>query len=215
MLKKLKRKIHRVNFRTWTRLEDLREGFARAAADKLEEFPQRFYAYLSAALDIKEEELHSLPWYECVELLNEINLVNFPSSILPIVTDTNQKIQPAKPEWDYPGRTWYLYSHMLAKTYGWSLEYIGELEIENALALVQEILTDDQLEKEFLWGMSEIAYPYNKHTKESKFQPLPRPYWMLPAPKPVPKVRIPKSLMPQGLIINVGQPNNRQDVETL
>lgn len=200
----LTEKIHRVKFRRWTELEDYREQFIQAAESNAEDFPKKFNAYLSAALEVKEDIIAGLSWIECVELFYAIYDKNLPVSTLPLVSSVTKDKKPVKIEWDYPGRTWYLYAHMLAQAYGWTLEYIAELEIDDALALVQEILTDEQLEKEFQWGMSEIAYPYNEKTKQSRYQPLPRPHWMLPSAKEIKKVKIPRSMMPQGLILDAG-----------
>ena len=196
--------VHRVKFKRWAELEDKREQFVRAADENADNFPQKFFAYLSAALNVKEEELEGLHWIECVELFYKVYLANLPSPTLPLITATSKDLKSSKLEWDYPGRVWFLYANILSSAYGWTLEYIAELEIDDALALVQEILTDQQLAKEFTWGMSEAAYSYNKSTKTSKFNPLPRPAWMLPAVREIKKIKIRKDLMPQGLIIDAG-----------
>lgn len=199
----LTQKVHRVKFKKWAELEDLRDLLIRAAEDNADEFPDRLFAYLSAALDINKEELKSLEWIDIIELFYLVYSTNLPLIPLPIISDVPKEGKHSKLDWDYEGRTWYSYAHMIASSYGWTLEYVAELEIDSALALVQEILTDRQLEKEFLWGMSEIAYPYNQATKKNKFSPLPRPYWMLGKSKEIKNVKILKSLMPQGLIIDV------------
>ena len=96
-----------------------------------------------------------------------------------------------------------MWVNILAERYGWTFDTISNLDTDVALALIQEILTDKQLEKEFLWGMSEIAYPYNSQTKESKFSPLQRPYWMKAAPQEIKMVRIRKSMLPVGNVQDV------------
>jgi hypothetical protein len=197
-------KIHRVKFRKWTELEDLREQIVKAAEDIAEGFPNKFYAYLSAALGVEEEEIACLSWIDCVELFYSIHAINLPPSNLPLVSVKAKEKKPVKIGWDYPGRFWYLYANKIAHAYGWTMEYIAELEINDALAMVQEILTDDQLEREFYWGLSEIAYPYNKSTKQNRYQPLERPQWMLPVPEKPKQIRIRRSLLPEGMIINVG-----------
>jgi hypothetical protein len=80
---------------------------------------------------------------------------------------------------------------------------IAELEVEDAFALLQEIETDKQLEREWAWQTNELAYPYNKDTKKSDFHPLPRPAWMRIKAGPPPKTRIPKKMMPVGNIIDL------------
>lgn len=198
----LSTKVHRVKFRRWAELEDLREQFVREAEDNADDFPKRFFAYLSAALDVEEDKLAGLHWTECVELFYTIYLANLPSPTLPIIAAKPKELKVTKIEWDYPGRLWYMYAHILSSNYGWTLDYVGSLEIDDALALVQEILTDEQLDREFEWGMSEAAYSYNKSTKTSKFNPLPRPAWMLPDAKPIKKIKIRKDLLPEGLVLN-------------
>lgn len=197
-------KIHRVKFGKWTKLEDLREQLARAAEGHADDFPQKMFAYLSAALDEKEEEIAKLSWIDCVAIFLAVQSRNLPNSTLPIIAaikDTKGK--PEKLAWDYPGRLWWYYTHLIAKAYGWTLEYVAELEIDDGLSLIQEILTDNQLEREFLWGMSEIAYPYDKATKKSRFTPLPKPYWMLPTTQEIKTYKIPMRFVPQGVVIDV------------
>jgi hypothetical protein len=125
-----------------------------------------------------------------------------PRAKLPILTTKHTK-EDKKLSWDYDGRTWNFYSHLLASNYGWTLEYIGKLGIDEVIAKIQEILTEEQLNKEFQWSMSEIAYPYNKSTKKSEFKPLKRPYWMLAEVTEIKKIKILKSLLPIGNVQDV------------
>lgn len=77
----------------------------------------------------------------------------------------------------------------------------SELDPDDGVALLQEILTDDQLEKEWQWSLSEIAYPYNPDTKKSEFKNLPRPVWMQKEiRKPVKQIKIPASMLPVGIV---------------
>ena len=113
-----------------------------------------------------------------------------------------------KPVWDYEGRTWYSWVHDLAHAYGWSMEYIAELDIDDASSLLQELIIDDQLEKEFYWMTSEIAYPYNESSKKSEFKPLDRPIWMRDEIRSIKEgkdqtVRILKEHLPVGNIIKL------------
>jgi hypothetical protein len=73
--------------------------------------------------------------------------------------------------------------------------------VEDALSKIQEIIVEDQLEKEFFYGLSEVAYHYDKSTKTSKFVPMPRPHWMRAQPKPIQRFKIPVSMMPMGVVI--------------
>ena len=87
---------------------------------------------------------------------------------------------------------------MLAKSYGWDKKKIDNLDVDVALALIQEIITDEQLDREFLWAMSDKSYSYDYKTKSGKPNPLERPYFMKEEVKPPPKMQIPKAMMPQG-----------------
>jgi hypothetical protein len=91
------------------------------------------------------------------------------------------------------------------------VKQISNLPVDDALAYIQEILTDRQLEKEFTHSLSETSYPYNKNTKQSKYVPLKRPYWMQPDFKNVEKKKvapIPKSLLPVGNVVRMSERTN-------
>lgn len=107
-------------------------------------------------------------------------------------------------DWSYDGRLWHQYSHMLARTYGWTLEYIANMTIVEALAKMQEIIVDEQLDREFYYGLSEMAYSYDQRSKVSKFNPLPRPSWMRPKIKEIKKFTIPASMLPIGVVMMDG-----------
>ena len=157
-------------------------------------------APFSAALNIPIETFDGWSWVEVLYAYTMVMVDQLPDTKLPMLNPTGNlgKI----PTWHYKGRTWNYYAHMLAREYGWSLEYISDLDRNDALALIQEILTDEQLRKEFEYGMSEIAYPYNKSTKKSEFKPLERPFWMLPKIEQPKKIKIRKDFLPVGNIIS-------------
>jgi hypothetical protein len=128
--------------------------------------------------------------------------LNFP--ILTSQTKENDNKLP----WEYDGRGWYFWLNLFAKSYGWDEKTIGELDIDTAIGLYQETQIDEQLDREWEWGMSEIAYPYNDRTKKSEFRQLPRPDWMMPmAPKHVPVVKIRKDMIPVGNVISSRKSN--------
>ena len=135
---------------------------------------------------------------------------------LPIVSLTNNDKGP-EITWNYNGRIWNYYSHLLAHAYGWSLEYIANLDVYDAMAQIEEILTSEQLEREFLWSMSEASVSYDEKTKTTKPNPLPRPYWMKQAkpdePLPVKRTPIPKNLMPVGVVSYEGIPEELRPKE--
>ena len=195
-----------LTFREWIRLEEIREDVLTAAERGTDDFPDLVYTYLSAVLLVPAETFDQISWVEALKLFLEAYSITLPDLRLPLL-HPNKVNKEATLDWDYKGRFWHYWTHLLAKEYGWSLEYIGDLDVNTALAAIQEILTDQQLQKEFAWSLSEIAYPYNKHTKKAEFQPLTRPYWMLPEIKKPKKIKILKRLLPQGNVIEIGKPN--------
>jgi hypothetical protein len=182
-------------FKKWIELEKLKSDFI--SDSESEAFPDRVFAYLSASLSIPVKKLEKKSWEETVKsLLKEASRFS-PNRDLPMLKDA-PKDSGEKVQWDYPNRTWNYYSHLLAQAYGWTLEYIAELDVDEALAHLQEILTDEHLEHEFVYSLSEIAYPYSKQTKTSHFKPMKRPYWMRVAVKPIQKMRMRRDLLPVG-----------------
>lgn len=186
-------------FRNWLELEKLKGNFIEAAES--DEFPEKVFAYLSAALGVPVKKLEEKQWGSTVLTLTEtVNSYPQPKG-LPILDSAPKGGKEA--DWNYDGRDWHYYSHLLADAYGWTLEYIADLEILTAFAHLQEILTDEFLEREFYHSLSEIAYRYNKGTKKSDYVPLKRPYWMrVVISKTIKKVKIKKSLLPVGVGID-------------
>ena len=202
-LGKVEYPLVRSKLRAWLVLEDFYTGIIEAAEKgNREEFVSSFYSYVSAALSIPIEELQSLPWYEVTRAFKEIYQINIPSLDFPILRRKMLEERNKKIEWDYLGRDWYIWLHLLSKEYGWDIDYISNLEPNDGIALLQEILLDEQLEKEWQWSMSEMAYSYNEHTKITKFIPLERPDWMQPiVPKEIKKVKIKASEIPVGIVL--------------
>jgi len=185
-------------FKIWIQLEHLKEKILEAVENKQPEFPDYLLGYISTALNVKYKLFEQADWIKIVQLFYAC-LSKSPLIKLPILSPSSEKYK--EEAWNYEGRTWHLYSHLLAKEYGWSLEYISTLQIDEALAKIQEIVVDEQLDKEFLYGLSEIAYPYNESTKKSVFKPLDRPHWMRERIQPVPRFKIPKAAMPMGVVM--------------
>jgi hypothetical protein len=191
-------KVDRARLRRWLQLEDTREKIARAADRKDREgFIASIYSYLSVALSV-QIDLETLPWYEIVEAYAEVVSLHQPMFEFPFL---NTAGRVDKVSWDYEGRTWYAWSHMLAKEYGWSLDYIAELEIDDAIAHLQEIATSDQMQKEWEWMLSEKSVTYDKKGK-GKFHDLSRPDWMEGKKPPSTKdIPIKKSMLPVGNVV--------------
>jgi len=148
-------------------------------------------------------------WKDALEAFAYIHSVTVPDKTLPLISKQAES-KNQKDTWDYSGRLWFFYSSIIASAFGWSTKQIASLSVREALAYVQEILTDKQLEREFAWSTTEVAYSYDKQTKKSKFVSLSRPYWMLPDidEKKGKVVRIPKSLLPVGTIITIDERKN-------
>lgn len=194
-------KSKRVKFGKWAELETIIKEIDKVVKNDITKFSNLVITYISTTLLIPVVVLEKLPWIITLSLYNFARDINTPSKI-PLLISHKEKDSCVP--WDYVGRDWNYYSHLLAKTYGWELQYIAGLDVDVALAHIQEILVDEQISREFLWSMSEIAYPYNSSTKTSKFSPLPRPYFMWEEVKPIKKVKILRSLLPSGVIVDSG-----------
>jgi hypothetical protein len=184
----------------WIGLEQQKENIMKAVEDG-DNFPDELLRYLAAFVGVRYKWYENADWILLIQAFY-LCVSKSPQVDLPITTPSNEKSKDES--WDYPSRTWHLYSHLLAKTYGWSLSEISQLRVEEALAKIQEIMVDDQLDREFQYGLSELAYHYDKNSKTSKFVPLPRPSWMRTKIQPIKKFLIPKSMLPVGNVISDG-----------
>jgi hypothetical protein len=184
-----------LGFRKWIELENHKKLISEAVEGS--EFPEKVFDYLSTAFGNKgwEKKPWKTPVYSMVEGFQKFN----PDPSLPLLNSPREKKEA---DWEYKGRSWNYFSHLLAHAYGWTLEYIAGMDVNEALGHIQEILTEDYLEQEFQHSLSEVSYVYNKNTKKSDYKPLPRPYWMLPALKPIKMVKLKRSMMPVGYVID-------------
>lgn len=191
---------NRPPFKKWLLLENNKDKIFQAIAKKEEDFPDLVISFVAIALSIPVFILERLRW----DLLLYLFLAYLPKlsldAELPILKPQVSDKPIKKPAWDYDGRTWHLYSHIIAQRYGWDLDKIAKLEVKEAMALVQEILTDEQLDREFLWSMSDKSYIYNYQTKSGRPNPLDRPYWMVEKAKGPTIVTMPKSMLPMGVV---------------
>jgi hypothetical protein len=195
--------LRKPKFRKWTKLEDKKYEFIQSVEDSQPNLPETLFDYLSTALyfPVKYEKLY---WKDAIESFYKIHGVTSTIRKIPI-TSNPSKLKSDKDVWDYPGRLWSLYLNIIAYAYHWTEKQIANLKVDDALAFIQEILTDKQLEKEFIWSTSEIAYPYDTATKQSKFQPLERPYWMVKTKSIRKAPPIPKSLLPVGNVVRLDE----------
>lgn len=203
--------LDRLGLKKWLELEKIRETFLKAAGEgNINDTVSSIISYISVALDVSVDI--ELPWYEIADAFTAIIIESAPKYNFAILAQRKEIIDDSKPSWDYPERTWYLWSHILASTYGWTLNYIESLYFNDALALIQEIMVDAQLKKEWDWGLSEIGYQYDESAKISRLRPLPRPSWMTEISGPPKKVKIPKYLMPVGIVVKLGTEKNETSV---
>jgi hypothetical protein len=185
--------VVRPHLKRWLELEQIK---SRERADRVE----MICHYLSAFLDWTDEQLEQVGWVDALTIYSECLKVNSPKLNLSFMQFKEEKtrVEP----WDYPERWWYSFAHMLAQSYGWTLDTIAELDVDDALALVQEVLLDEQFKREWEWSLTEIAYPYDKGSKKSIFHPLERPAWMY-VKKEIRKTRIPARMLPVGNVIGM------------
>ncbi len=193
--------MNRLTLRDWSKLDDIRQKMSsEAEMGRWQLIPNLiFESVLLCGAEIEDPS-----WNEVAELYVEAIKVNQPRIKFPIF---NSKEKGKNKPWEYQGRTWYFWLNTLASRYGWSAEQIGELDLDDAIGVYQEIILDEQFEKEWEWGLSERAFVYNKSSKTSSFKPLGRPDWMSmydpSEPQPVKKIRIPVKAMPVGVIISL------------
>jgi len=195
-------RLERFGLRKWMELEKLSETVYEAAGvGNPHDTAETIYRYLTAASGLSHEYLSGLSWMDVAMLFAETENLNACLADLPILKVELKKQEKAP--WDYPQREWYSMANMLAAAYGWTLDIIAELDVDDAFPLVQEILTDEQMRKEWEWQTTEISYPYNKVTKTQEFKPLPRPEWMIPPAPKIKNVKWRKEWLPVGNVVDL------------
>jgi len=160
-----------------------------------------FYFLKIVIADFDRGHFNQCPWYEIIKAYQEVNELNKFEDKDKFALFRVGDPSPSKPvAWDHDERAIILWIHLIADAYKWSKAEIENLWPEEAAALLQEILADDQERREFSYSLSEMAYHYDNNTKKSKFRPLPRPLWMVGGTdKKLHKIK--KSLLPIGNVI--------------
>ena len=153
------------------------------------------YLELAAGQSI---DMPTMTWIEFYSLFVEVRGLNTLPRDLPMLKGAGFRRRDPAP-WDHPYRPRILWIHMIASTYGWARAEIEYLWPEDAAVYVQEILTDEQLQKEWEHMLSSVAHPVDKQGKD-KYVKIARPAWMSPKPR---KTKIPKRMLPMGHIINI------------
>jgi hypothetical protein len=174
--------------------------------------PELICKFLAASTSSPEKYWRDLFWLDVVKGMDKIAESNVFLWKPPILTDNDSENNPIP--WNYIGREWFFWLNLFTKEYKWTEEKIANLEIEEAFALFQEIMIDEQQRKEWEYSLSELAYKYDDSTKQSKFVPLARPSWMLPRTiKAEGKRKIPRSSLPIGEITDIS--GMMKDVEII
>ena len=198
-----KKLISRATFKKWLEFEDIRSRIKDAAdQSENEKVSDLLCSYLSAALC--RGKWDKLPWEAVLNDYAFVVNLHTPSKDFRIFSTKMENS-----EFRINDSSWYAWSSIMAKSYGWSLEYIAELSIDDAISLIQETLYDMQLEREWEWALSEKSVHYDSKTKTSKFRGLDRPEWMQEKKKPieVPKTKIRADMIPPGIIIRWNEPD--------
>lgn len=189
--------LYHPRFGKFLYLENIKHSIVQAANRKEEAFPDLVVSYISAAFLIPKFILNNTKWEVTLLLFSFASIMSSTKLQIPLLT-VHAKEKDKKDSWDYEGRGYAMYVHIIANSYGWTQKQIDNLKIDTALALVQEILTDEQLDREFMWSISDKSYIYNYKTKSGKANPLDRPYFMKEEVKPPVKTKILRNMMPVG-----------------
>jgi hypothetical protein len=140
------------------------------------------------------------PYKEVAQSFEEINQANQFTLDLPFLRYDTKNIED---EFDYPDRSWWSWAYRFSTQFGWSLEYIAEIDVIEAFCMYQEHLISDFQDKEWEWMLSERYVGYDTATKKSKIIPMPKPNWMLgKKPKEIKPVKIRKDMLPSGVVVS-------------
>lgn len=189
--------VKQVGLKKWLELEGIKDDIKQYHGSR--EIVDSIVEYVSTASDI-DLDWRMLPWYEVVEAFSILSNLNAPTIDFPFLRPTKKKKELSY-EWNYEERDWYLWANILASAYSWKLSEIAVLSIDDAIGLVQEIMVDDHLDKEFRYSLSEFAYKFDSSGKGT-FVPMGKPDWMIPEAPPEPEeIMMPKKWMPIGNVV--------------
>lgn len=161
------------------------------------------------------EDAHTLSLHDLLAVVFAVSELNRPRGrpaweLIDKVTDEPPRMRLS----DYEGRALARFVHILARSYGWSFKDILEMSPEAALAHVQESLIDNHRDREWEYGLSEVAYSYDSASKTSKYKPFPPLDWDVALIGEGPHRPVPKEIVeryyPKGEIIDL---TNRETVE--
>lgn len=186
--------VERPHLKKWLQLEQIRsENTDRIKA---------IVTYLLVFLGVAEDEIDDQGWVDTLTLYQKSIEITRPVLKLPYLENPDRKANDDP--WNYPQRLWYSFAHLLASAYHWTIEVIADLDVDDALAMIQEILIDMQLKREWEYSLTTLAYYPDHKDGASRFHPLPRPAWMMVEQK-VRLVMMPKSIIPVGNVQGLGE----------
>jgi len=200
-------KSNKLKLKSWVEMGDLQQRISKAAENN---DPETVSELILKTISLVSKKNHSKKfWMDTVSAYTKVHVDNAPSRKFPML----QSKEKGKPlPWEYEGRGWYFWLNLFAENYGWTRDEVGDLEVDDAIGLYQEILIKDQLRQEWEWGLSEVSYSYDKSSKKSKPIKLPRPDWMSgivqKTNQPPQTVKIHKHLMPVGNVVDLGGVKN-------
>jgi len=176
----------------------------------------KFYVLFNEIVEVRTKHKPSpspnKAFFTLLEILYKNKIMDSLVFLKPKPKDNNRREKEEERErWEYDGRYVIQWIDLLAKEYGWTYDYISNLDINLVAHLIQEILVNDQLEKEWQYSLTEIAYKYDSGSKKSSLVPLNRPYWMRKEADAVIKTtKIKKSLLPHGVtsLAGIETPNS-------
>jgi hypothetical protein len=122
------------------------------------------------------------------------------SSEVEFLKPNPKKTEEIKNSWDFDNRWMTQWIDTFARTYHWELEKILSIPVNLAVYLMQELQVNSQLDREWDYSLTEMAYAYDQNTKKSKFVPLSRPHWMISGTSGIKKTKIRKDMLPYGVI---------------
>lgn len=193
----------RFGLRKWLELEEVKQNIQRAIQHRnRSDLSHQIFVYVGMALSISPDILTDIPYQDVLSAFNDISSLNSLSVDLPFMQIQKKRVDAELP-YDYPNRLWWIWAHQLAKDFGWTLDYIEELDPNNAACLYQEHLIRDYFDREWQWMCSQNSVGYDSTSKKSKYNPLPKPFWMYPKPVPPKKVKMLKSMVPSGIIVRL------------
>ena len=193
--------VSRSTLRQWLELE---ETVKKIKKGKSKDKAKAIYSYLSIVLG-DSLDFDTVSWNDVANAFGDVIALNTIKYDFPIL---KAKIKEVSVSWNYEGRDFYIWAHMLAENYGWDIEYISNLDIDDAVAFAQEIAIEEQLNREWEWGLSENSIKWDRKGRGAH-QPLDRPDWMqLPygREKELETTRIPKIMIPVGIIVKGNEP---------